>query len=150
MLLIKEGKYKAIPNKTNGYRAVIIAKSGKTLMDKTFNPYVFKDLISDSQYIALADAKIQEKIRICFGSINPENPINIVSNSKIKSEFILLDSDLKIQFVNDTELIAKALIQILYTLRCLLFHGELDPTDINQGIYEHSFAILKTLIKELR
>lgn len=142
--------YKAIPDKTKGYRAVIVAKSGKTLMDKTFNPYSFNNLIVDSQYVALNDAKVQEKIRLCFANINPEKPISIISKSRIKSEYIMLDSDLKIQFINDTELIAKALIQILYTLRCLLFHGELDPTEINQSIYEYSFGILKTLIKELR
>jgi hypothetical protein len=142
--------YKAIPDKTTGYRAVILAKSGKTLMDKTFNPYDFNKLIIDSQYVALSDAKVQEKIRLCFGNVNPDKPISIISKSRIKSEYILLDADLKIQFKNNTELIAKALIQVLYTLRCLLFHGELDPTEINQSIYEYSFGILKTLIKELR
>jgi len=142
--------YKAIPDKSLGYRAVIVTKGGKTLMDKTFNPYDLNSLINDNQYISLGDPKIQEKIRICYGSINPSNPINIVSKSKLKSEYILLDNDIKVQFVNNTELIAKSLIHILYTLRCLLFHGELDPTEINQGIYEYSFNILKTLIKELK
>lgn len=142
--------YKAIPDKTTGYRAVIVTKAGKTLMDKTFNPYDFNSLLNENQYISLGDPKIQEKIRICFGNINPANPINIVSKSKIKSEYILLDNDIKVQFINDTELIAKSLIQILYTLRCLLFHGELDPTEINQSIYEYGFNILKTLIKELK
>jgi len=142
--------YKAIPNKTTGYRAVIVDKSGKSLLDKTFNPYDFNALITDGQYILLTDAKIQEKIRICFGNINPKKTINIISKSRIKTDFILLDADLKIQFINDTEIIAKSLIQVLYTLRCLLFHGELDPTEINQAIYEYSFGILKTLIKELK
>lgn len=142
--------YKAIPDKNKGYRAVIIDKIGKSLLDKTFNPYDFQALMVETQYIALADAKIQEKIRLCFAAINPLKPISIISTSTIKSDYILLDSDLKIKMVNNTELIAKSLIHILYTLRCLLFHGELDPSYTNQPIYENAFNILKTLIKELK
>lgn len=142
--------YKAIPDKNKGYRAVILDKSSKTLLDKTFNPYDLNALISDAQYIALSDVKVKEKIRLCYAAINPSNPISIITNSNIKSEFILLDTDLKIKMVNDTELIAKSLINILYTLRCLLFHGELDPSETNQPIYENAFHILKALIKELK
>lgn len=142
--------YKALPDKNEGYRAVILTKAGKTLMDKTFNPYDFDSFLKENQYIALGDAKIQEKIKICFENINPKKPISIVSKSKIKSEYLILDNDLKIQFVNNTELIAKSLIEILYSLRCLLFHGEIDPTESNQGIYEYSFNILQTLIRELK
>jgi hypothetical protein len=142
--------YKAIPNKNTGYRAVIIDKFSRTLMDKTFNPYDMSAFITDTQYVALVDNKIQEKIRICFEQINPNSPIDLVSKSKIKSEYILLDTETKTQFVNDKELIAKAVIQILYTLRCLLFHGELDPTETNQPIYEYGFNILRTIIKELK
>src|SRR5690606_4962389 len=142
--------YKAIPDKSKGYKAIILDKTGKTLMDKTFNPYNYDDFMTDNQYVALGDPKIQEKIRLCFAKINPENPISIITISNIKSEYILLDSESKIKMINDTELIAKALIQTLYTLRCLLFHGELDPSETNQTIYENAFHILKILIKELR
>ncbi|MCB0746505.1 MAG: hypothetical protein KDC90_03500 [Ignavibacteriae bacterium] len=142
--------YKAIPDKVKGYRAVILDKVGKTLLDKTFNPYDYNSLIIDNQYVSLGNTKIQEKIRICFSRINPLNPINIISTSKTKNQFILLDNDLKIKMINDTEIIAKSIIQVLYTLRCLLFHGELDPNDTNQPIYENAFHLLKTLIKELK
>jgi len=140
--------YKAIPHKTNGFRVVIITSQNKTLMDKTFNPYDVNNFLLDNQYIALPNKKIKEKIKKCFEEINPNNPIDITTNSKIKSEFILLDNSIK--FKNDTELIAQSIIQILYTLRCLLFHGELDPTEINQPLYEYGYNILKELIKELK
>jgi len=146
----KGNVYKAIPDKSKGYKAIILDKSGKTLLDRTFNPYNFDSLITDTQYVALGDSKIQEKVRLCFAKINPESPISIISNSNVKSEYILLDSDLKVKMISDTELIAKSLIQTLYTLRCLLFHGELDPSETNQPIYENAFHILKILIKELK
>lgn len=142
--------YKAIPDKNKGYRAVILDKVGKSLLDKTFNPYDYGALILETQYVALADSKIQEKIRLCFAAIDPLKPISVITASTVKSDYLLLDNDLKIKMVNDTELIAKSLINILYSLRCLLFHGELDPSHTNQAIYENAFYILKTLIKELK
>lgn len=142
--------YKAIPDKSKGYRAVIIDKSGKSLMDKTFNPYSMSNFLIDNQYVALSSSRVKEKIRLCYDSINPEKPINLVISSRIKSEYILLNKELNVKFKNDTELIAKAIIQILYTLRCLLFHGELDPTETNQSIYENAYNLLRTIIKELK
>jgi len=142
--------YKATPNKETGYKVLIVRKNNSTLMDATFNPYNFDEFLMHNQYISLKTAKMKEKIRICFEKINPKKPINLVSESKIKSDFIILDIDSKIKFVNNTQLIAKAVIEILYTLRCLLFHGELDPTEINQPIYEHAFTIIKPIIKELK
>ena len=142
--------YKAIPDKTKGYRAVILDKVGKTLLDKTFNPYDFNALIIENQYVALGDSKIQEKIRLCFAAIDPLKPISIITTTNIKSDYILLENDFKIKMIKDTELIAKSIIHILYTLRCLLFHGELDPSYTNQLIYENAFHIIKTLIKELK
>jgi len=146
----KGNVYKAIPHKSSGYRAVIVGKNNNSLMDATFSPYSLNDFLLHYQYIKIQDPKMKEKIKICFEKIDPEKPVNLVSKSKIKSEFILLDSDSKIQFINDTQLIAKAIIQTLYTLRCVLFHGQLDPTDINQAIYEHAFTIIKPIIKELK
>ncbi|MCX2476923.1 hypothetical protein OQZ33_21495 [Pedobacter sp. MC2016-05] len=62
---------------------------------------------------------------------------------------MIIDETRNLYFVKDYELIAKVIIQMLYELRCKLFHGELDPIAANLGIYQHAFHIQKTLIKEL-
>jgi hypothetical protein len=142
--------YKAIPNKSSGYRVVIVDKSNKTLLDKNFNPYDYDAFITDNQYLSLKDTNVQARIRFCFAEINPERLFDLLSKSKIKSEFIELDTDNKIRFITDTEIIAKGIIEILYVLRCVLFHGELDPTAINHAVYEHAYYILKPLIQELK
>lgn len=142
--------YKAIPHPTNGYRAIIVTKGNKTLMDKTFNPYDINLFITENQYIALGDIKIQEKIKSCFLKIDPKKATNLLSNSKIKNDYIELDVKTKIHFINNPEMIAKGLIQILYELRCLLFHGVLDPTQANLAIYECAFFIFKPILNELK
>lgn len=49
-------------------------------------------------------------------------------------------------FVNDQNLIARALIEILYQLRNTLFHGEITPTPEIQEVYEPAYLILKRVI----
>ena len=40
--------------------------------------------------------------------------------------------------------------EILYELRCKLFHGEIEPSDTNSGVFEQAFYIQRVLIKALR
>ena len=54
-----------------------------------------------------------------------------------------------IHFVNDTEKIAKALIEIIYSLRCLLFHGELVPREEYNKIYESAYYILRVFLEAI-
>jgi hypothetical protein len=141
--------YKITPNKQTGFKVTVVAKdNSKTYMDKTFNPYSIETLKLENQFIVLPD-EIRLVVQKLFEDVNPERPFNLVID-KLAPGAIILDEDLKLYFKNDTELIAKSLVQILYELRCLLFHGVLDPTEINQPIYEHAFSVLKTLIKELK
>ncbi len=142
--------YKAIPNKTTGYRIIVTNETNtNTFFDRTYNPYDIERLKLDNQFISRSTT-MKKKILECFEKINPDRSFNLVSVSRAKVDYIVLDSDPRIHFVRDTELIAKSLISILYTLRCLLFHGELDPTKINLKIYEHAYFLLKPIITELR
>lgn len=142
--------YKAIPSKTTGYRAIIVDKSGKSIMDKTFNPYDINAFLLENQFIKLPNKQIKAKIKKCFENIAPNQTINLVTTSTNKGDYLWIDKSIKLKYVNDESIISDAIIDILYTLRCLLFHGELDPTQINMAIYEHAYQILKTIIKELK
>lgn len=122
---------------------------GKSLMDKKFTTYDLQDLLKDSQYVGLGDKLAQEKIRLCYQQIDPKRNLSLVVNYSGRATKLKLDKELKVAFIDDKELIAKSIIGIIYKLRCSLFHGEIDPTSTNQGIYEHAFYILKSVIKEL-
>ena len=52
-------------------------------------------------------------------------------------------------FTDDEDKVAQVLIQLLYNLRCLIFHGELNPTESNMEVYEHAYHIQSMIIKEL-
>ena len=49
-------------------------------------------------------------------------------------------------FINNTNLIARAIIEILYQLRNALFHGDITPDLESQRVYQPAYLILKSLI----
>lgn len=131
------------------YEALIIDKGGRTIMHFKQPIYNIEDLKKYNDYIKIADNKIQKKILKCFENINPNKTISLVSISKNKTDYISLNSDKKINFINDPATIGKGVIKVLYALRCMLFHGEIEPTNSNKPAYEHSFYLLRLIIKEL-
>jgi len=142
--------YKIIPHKSDGFKVIVIARDGtRTYMDKTFNPHSMRALLLENQYIALPNENMRLIVRRLFDEVNPEKPFNLVF-SESRQGALLMSQEMNVWFKDDVDLIAKALIQILYELRCLLFHGLLDPSAVNQPIYEYAFNILNTLIKELK
>jgi hypothetical protein len=78
-----------------------------------------------------------------YQKINPNKPISLISSNRqgIQAGSIFL--------INDKEKLAKGLIEIIYKLRNILFHGELIPTNDNKKVYEPAFYILKTIIQSL-
>ena len=54
-----------------------------------------------------------------------------------------------IHFINDQEKLCKGIIEILYKLRNVLFHGEIIPDFDTNKVYEPAYHILYTLIQAL-
>lgn len=50
------------------------------------------------------------------------------------------------RFVDDKTLIARALIETLYQLRNVLFHGEITPNTDAQDVYRPAYLVLKRII----
>ena len=50
------------------------------------------------------------------------------------------------KFINNPNLIARAIIEVLYELRNALFHGEITPDLKTQRVYQPAYLILKSLI----
>lgn len=78
-----------------------------------------------------------------YKKINPKKPANLISSNRqgIEAGNLIL--------IDDTEKLVKGLIEVIYKLRNILFHGELIPNNDNRKVYEPAFYILKTLIQSL-
>lgn len=117
-----------------------------------------EELNKDSDFLAISDIEKRNQLKEAFNNINPKKPVNIVvpPKRKVNNEFtkpsnsIIVDETKNLYFTDDIELVSKVIVQLIYELRCKLFHGELDPTDSNLGIYEQAYNIQKLLIQELK
>jgi len=80
----------------------------------------------------------------CFNEINPQKKENLILPNNRGALMIS-----EIPFVNDPNLISKAIIELLYHLRCILFHGEIQPSRDNLTVYEYAYHLQRLLIKSL-
>lgn len=78
-----------------------------------------------------------------YQKINPRKPTSLISPNRHGIEAG------NIYLINNPEKLVKGLIEIIYKLRNILFHGELIPNRDNKKVYEPAFYILKTLIQSL-
>ncbi len=146
----KEGNAFKAENKQSYFEMVAVDKNNKTFVDFRKSPYDIEDLKRDVDFIKITDRKIQEKILNCFEAIDPHKAIDLVASSKTKGDYIVLDPTDSVRFINDPTTVAKACIKMLYTLRCMLFHGEVEPTPPYMGAYEHAYFMLRYIVKGLQ
>lgn len=107
-------------------------------------------------YMSIRTNVQKKKLEECFYEINPRPiakivlPIKTNKGTKVRPPHsICIDSSRDRYFSDDKVLIAQILVEILYSLRCIMFHGSLDPTAANQSIYEHAYKLMTIITKEL-
>ena len=49
------------------------------------------------------------------------------------------------KFIRNEEYLFQALIETIYDIRCLLFHGDIDPEE-NEDVYEQAYYIVKHFV----
>lgn len=101
-------------------------------------------LKNDSNFKSLS-TKNQDIILKGFDYINPVYKEDLVVQKKSESYKKIHE----VLFINDTNILSQAIIEILYSLRCILFHGEIQPSKDNLKIYEPSYYMLNLLLKSL-
>jgi len=101
------------------------------------------NLMTHQDFTRLSLAQ-QKNLKACYVEINPSKPTNLLSH----------DPDNCIQmgnlhFIDNSEHLCKGIIEILYKLRNVLFHGEIIPDSDTNKVYEPAYQILYTLIQAL-
>jgi len=135
---------------------VIDNRTTKTISRISLFKCSLAELHSNNDFNSLAN-KYKATVEKCLNEIDPNKKISVVIPPERKKgkyvkpqHSICIDSDKNLYFTDNLEDVSKSVIQILYELRCKLFHGEIDPTDTNLGVYEQAFYIQRVLIKALR
>lgn len=133
-----------IPNRTKQIDICIINKNGiKKFNYIQLNGFDLEDLINNVDYLKLNNTQ-KQNLRFCYQEINPSKPINLLTHND--SDCITMGN---IHFINNTEQLCKGIIEILYKLRNVLFHGEIIPDPNTNKVYEPAYHILYTLIQAL-
>ena len=135
---------------------VISRRTGLTKYLVEIFDWSLEDLRSNTDFQRMEE-KHRLKLEECFMLINPKKPEEIIKRVVPNSDgiytqprnSITIDAGKGLFVVNDTDKVSKVIIQLLYNLRCAIFHGEVDPTATNMGVYEPAFHILNILNKEL-
>jgi hypothetical protein len=133
---------------------VIQKKTYKTIMDWGQPFWDYNDLNS---YLMKFKSSmlhgLKNKIKDHYKNINPLKPINIVRPPAIKnrvkvkpSKCLIINEKENLYFTNQIDLITKSIIEALYRLRCILMHGEINPTKENQKVYKHAFEVLSQVL----
>jgi len=141
-------EYKAELLSNKSVRAVVIKTRrtpNETKYNYTYSKYAFSNFESDLNLSTSLSQEQKEQIKQCFKDINPRKKESVISDIRRGSLEIA-----GINFINDVDLISQAVIEILYGIRCKLFHGELQPSKDNLSIYEPAYHILRTLLKSLQ
>ncbi len=131
--------------------------NNQTLHFVQLSSWSMEELNNDPDFCAIPEQEKRNQLRNVFENINPKKPTEIIipakhvrNRPKQPNNSIIIDSANHLYFTNDFQLVSKVIVQLLYELRCKLFHGELNPTESNSGIYEFAYRIQKILIKELK
>lgn len=93
----------------------------------------------------VGNKEIRDTLLELFQEINPKRKENLIRSNKKNS--LIIDN---VFFVHDVELLSQAIIEIIYQLRCKLFHGELQPSKNNLSVYEPAYNLLRILLKSLK
>ncbi len=117
-----------------------------------------EELDNEQDFISISESEKKVQLRDAFSKINPRKPIIIILPTKKTrsgkaiqpNSSICVNPASNLYFTNDYDLVSKVIVQLLYELRCKLFHGELDPIDSNLNVYKYAYRIQNILIKELR
>ncbi|MCF3604434.1 hypothetical protein L2E69_02205 [Planktothrix agardhii 1806] len=137
---------KNIPNRpSKEVNIYVIGKSGSEKFSYTqVDGYNLDDLISNNDFCKKLNSLQKDNLRACYEVINPAKSVNLLTH--YSDNCIQMGN---LHFIKDTDKICKGIIEILYKLRNVLFHGEIVPDSATNKVYEPAYHILYTLIQAL-
>ena len=159
--VIERGVGRAVdPSDAKNKRRVAceITKGARTRLLLIQNRFNEDELIADSTFLALR-LEWQTQFLNHYRGINPNLMMDLLSRENSRIPVGLAPSGARddpefnmikfgtYNFCNHPENIYFGLLEILYGLRCLLFHGEIVPTPETRRLYEPAYFILRRFLK---
>ena len=128
----------------NKIKIDILNRTNINILPYQHTKYKLEHFKANGDFINLSDS-LKEVIIEGFESLNPKLKESLIASKKSDSLTTIKD----VLFIKDTNLLSQGIIEILYNLRCILFHGEIPPNRDNLNLYEPAYYMLRLLIKSL-
>ncbi len=122
---------------------VSVKRSGRKVFEFEQDEYKKDELQAQSDFMALSITQ-KEKCLSCYENLRPyicESILDTSEDAKKIGQY---------GFVNDADKISKAIVIILYMLRCCLAHGDISPDESANKVYKYAYEVLTTPLKKLR
>lgn len=137
-------QYKALYDKSQKkFVAVIINKNNIEIFQFIQDEYDYNRFCHFIKEKELSDAQ-KGSMMAAYKKINPFIPYNLITTDEIS--YINIGN---YKFCNDVDLISMAIIENLYSLRCILFHGDIEPKEDTNELFASAYFILKYILKAI-
>lgn len=106
-------------------------------------------LQQQSVYVSLTPTQRESCLR-CYGKMTPYVIESVLSKPEDVGS---PDRSKKIgaySFVKDDVKISRAIVVVLYMLRCCLAHGDFSPDEASNNVYKYAYEVLCIPLKKLR
>ena len=130
-------------------------RNGATFFNYQSNVFDFEHVRNATKFSNLSGAQ-KENVRVFYMQLRPIITTDAIEYNlqETPKNYYRCDS---YNFKRDTvdtycrgNYVCKSLIEILYQLRNILFHGELIPSEGIQPIYKNSYLLLKMILEKVR
>ncbi len=134
---------------------VKLKSNNRSIFNYTHTQYNLEHLQAHPDYQRLSNTR-KEQVRLMFQELKPIKIDTLIETNKQNSpiNYYQCDTYTLKRDVTNTDCpaiyVVKALIEVLYQLRNVLFHGELVPNVGAQKIYKEAYSILKMILDKIR
>ncbi len=90
----------------------------------------------------------QEKCLECYKELRPYIIESVLYTQDNPQEDPLVMGSYS--FVNDKNVVSRAIVFILYLLRCCLAHGDISPDELTNKVYRYAYEVLLAPLKKLK
>jgi hypothetical protein len=130
-------------------------RAGSTFFNYRHTEYDWGHLQNMPTFTGLSPVQ-QENTRLYFESLHPiiitdaiETNLQEAPRNYYRCDSYIFKRDTNDNFCNG-RIVVKGLIEVLYQLRNILFHGELTPNETVQPVYKNAYFLLKMLLEKVR
>lgn len=85
-------------------------------------------------------------LKSLYKEIKPLKSISLFDDSATEGNYIDIGGN---KYIDDHDTIVEALIEVLYLLRCALFHGDIAAKEETKKVYKNAYNLLKPIMQKL-